>query len=638
MSALDIDDDEEDQSPPPLQLAKRGRATVPPEVAREELALRIQASKVPGAPPLSELMTMPIDAVVQLIVQYDASLAVDAAVRSRFRSFEELGRLPTLAQLSSLDYRDIQALCVASPVFEYVYCGGDRFSGSDELREAVAYYQLRSTNAMWLMLLRRDFGISYNADECSAPVPELRAIVAGSMEEAFPNAGDNSAVRIRTLARYYQKLHSARFGRLELTSAIAAAMGDNRQIVQAVAFAHGLFYALVYGALQPSALQMAPILHVLSPGGAFTDTQIGAVLARSGPTLNFRMRPDVQLAVMQVVGFHRDLRFGVGGRLDRRTFELTKAEFRQSRQLLFEDHFDTLQPALLLDAIGDNLSKRQFAQAERSDAAAYGTAVSRVLYRRGVIWVNDPAERRLDNLGAKLAFYVDLFDADDSIGSTRPFFLAVDYEYFAAPFVTGADGLFAFVLYRNAVVADYDLTADTSTRRFADYLLEKQLPGTLVLRRPLLDQPRGALFIWKAARVDEPGLPFSLAMLHVYRNEQQAAVTTTNERRYTYAFYITWVESRGSVGDTAHLRVTAVFKLQTPAPRPLTAANFRTTKLLGAKGAVVYRQRDLAIRFDLYQRRYAIAADPGYEPLVRDRYLSNALGTVKEEGELERLD
>ena len=111
-----------------------------------------------------------------------------------------------------------------------------------------------------------------------------------------------------------------------------------------------------------------------------------------------------------------------------------------------------------------------------------------------------------------------------------------------------------------------------------------------------------------------------------------------NERRYTYAFYITWIESRGSVDDTANLSVTAVFKLQMPAPRPLSAVNWRTTKLFGAKGAVVYRQKDLLIRFDLYQRRYAIAVDPGYEPVVPDRYLSNALGRVAEEGELERLD
>lgn len=123
------------------------------------------------------------------------------------RTLDSLPRLSTIAELSKLDYEDIGALCVASPLFQYVYCG-DTVSGSGGLTELIVANRVKRTDELWLMLLRRDFGIARTTAECRSPLPEMRVAIAASMERLFPSSVERNQDpgQIQKLAAVYRKL------------------------------------------------------------------------------------------------------------------------------------------------------------------------------------------------------------------------------------------------------------------------------------------------------------------------------------------------------------------------------------------------------------------------------------------------
>lgn len=127
------------------------------------------------------------------------------------RTLDSLPRLSTIAELSKLDYEDIGALCVASPLFQYVYCG-DTVSGSGGLTDLIVANRIKRTDEMWLMLLRRDFGIARKAADCRSPLPEMRVAIAASMERLFPSSTERNQDpgQIQKLAAVYRKLRQWR--------------------------------------------------------------------------------------------------------------------------------------------------------------------------------------------------------------------------------------------------------------------------------------------------------------------------------------------------------------------------------------------------------------------------------------------
>lgn len=684
MSVLEIDQDDieivGDEQPKRARRAAVATTVVQPGLPfGNVLEMRQRLSMLPGLPNAQVLAQMSDSAIMQLFLSYEDRRPRTLADLAGLAPAETLANLPTLEALARLDYSDIARLCRASPLFEYRYCGNVGAAGNEQLNEYIVTARVAQTSDMWLMLLRRDFGMSRDAAQCKHPVRFMREAVARSMRTYFPAdpVRDRDAAEIQKMAAVYRELRSLRVIPVNGV-AEPAYQGVN---VTALTMYNGVAVLFLSDrGVNPdiNRVQMLPLLDLLLPEDfvarppprvqalPFTNTpaKVYRRLAQLVPTREYK----TSVRGVRLVAVDKDQRFGISGF----NYELKPADV-----LLPGSDQSALLSPLIKDAFfyrdpeADDESQvyyRAHAMKQRDDAASFSTSVfgDADNYAKVVYYYSDgkmPLANARTNTtvpGLELEWvrrYVD--DDSDDDGNDyyevnrdndrafqndergASFFVNADYEFvaFLAPRADN-DRLRAALLYRVALT-------DASNTRIANQVEQwraAQLPGTFVTYGPSLNEvPEEFRFVqFGTVRVDEPGAPFAAAMVFHYSVPSfEVQPDDEDEEAYTperTLFYIVWVEYNSRTGA---LEEKGSFKLELGAGVVDQASP--TLELFGGVGAFIINvnhERDqLAVRVDLFARRFsAIVEFTGWRqrPLCHDRYLSNYLLSPDVEGALER--
>lgn len=476
---------------------------------------------------------------------------MNGPIGSARRIIESLDDEAAVAIMYRMSSNEIEQLCVSSPVIAHRFCGEE---------DAPSMFGPSAT--LYVMLLRRDFGIARRVSDCAATILNARQNVAESMQRLFPASQDRNKEQIARMRSYYKIMYSdLRFPRVLYFEQLA----QQRETWSFL----GLYYVLTSWRGQ-TILYLKPTLDVVDQ----------LAIHRTG----------INGANINTAAFVSDTVIGTHARLLRLTGVWTLLD----RGLPIEQRF-----GLVLHAKADTDKEYYYHRTGDEGVVAFGDFNTLIAARPELA---DSPERItfLTRTGDMTAVEYSQDNQPDRILSIYfpnqvdediDFRFNVDSDYLTAV-LEDEEGIFWLIMLYRSTLTDADFR-DPPPHNVTRLL---QKPSVISVR--LGDLSRASSIRIKTVRLDEPGLPFSATVI-------VAIGDSDSEKMLLFRFVL--LDNVPTLASTHLVTVIAGAEI----------------RALGAVGTLVILRTHQSMRIDYYLGEFEYGPLPQGLYSCPDRYLNN---------------